>query len=87
MENSVQNEVSVVEIWDTSSFDIMLKAENGKTYYINRGTKQGLVVAELEQKILNKTVTLHLANSEIGTPTNHIAQLTLNDSVIFTEFD
>jgi hypothetical protein len=40
----------------------------------------------LNVKVLNKTVTLHLEKLAFG-PTKHIAQLAIEDQVIFTEFD
>jgi hypothetical protein len=36
-------------------------------------------------RILNKKVNLHLANTMMGA-SNHIAQLAIEDEVVFTEF-
>jgi len=55
-------------------------------YYINRGLEQGLILDSLKTKVLNKTVTLHIAKVMGGKTTPHIAQLAMNDEIIYTEF-
>ncbi len=55
-------------------------------YYINRGLEQGLNLDSLKTKVLNKTVTLHLAKVLGGRTSSHIAQLAFNNDVIYTEF-
>ena len=56
-------------------------------FYINRGLERGLNLETLNAKVLNKTVTLHLPKLLGGAVTSeHIAQLALEDEIIFTEF-
>ena len=53
--------VEVSKISEGSSYDIVFHNPDGDFYYINRGLEQGLNLDSLNAKILNKTVTLHLA--------------------------
>ena len=77
----------IVKITEGSSYDIVLHSENDDFFYINRGIEAGLNIDSLRQKILNKTVTLHLARLFAGTVTSeHIAQLAVNDKILYTEF-
>ena len=77
--------MTVSSIYEGGVKDIVFANANGDFYYINRGLERGLTLAEMEQKVLNKKVTLHLANTLMGT-SNHIAQLAVENDVIFTEF-
>ncbi|RIA08452.1 hypothetical protein OE09_0264 [Flavobacteriaceae bacterium MAR_2010_72] len=76
----------IVKIIEGSTYDIVFKAEGGDRFYINRGLEQGLNLDSLNAKVLNKTVTLHLPRLLFGT-SEHIAQLTVDGNIIFTEFD
>ena len=78
-------EITVSGISEGSSLDTVFHETDGDFYYVNRGLKRGLTLEGVEQIVLNKKVTLHLANTIMGT-SNHIAQLAINDEVIFTEF-
>ncbi len=78
-------EIVVSRVYEGGDYDIVFAEANGDFYYINRGLEQGYTLAGLEQKVLNKKVTLHLANTIMGT-SNHISQLALEDEVVFTEF-
>lgn len=79
--------VQVSKITEGSSYDIVFHNTEGDFYYINRGIEQGLNLDSLNAKILNKTVTLHLAKVLGGSVTSeHIAQLAIGDEIIFTEF-
>ncbi|WP_412559778.1 hypothetical protein [Winogradskyella sp. MIT101101] len=68
------------------TYDIQFKTDKGKTYYINRGIESGLNLDSLNAKVLNKTVTLHLPKMIYG-PSKHIAQLAIEDHILYTEFD
>ena len=85
-ENCIVKEITVTEITEGSSFDI--KLYDGKTdyYYINRGLETGLTMEGLTEAILNKKVTLHLYKFKFGIESEHISQLAVEDSIIFTEF-
>jgi len=92
--NTIQNpspteceviELTVREITEGGVKDIVFKEADSDLYYINRGLEQGLTIEALETQVLNKKVTLHLANTWMGT-SNHIAQISLGEDIIFTEF-
>ncbi len=79
---------TITKIKEGTSYDIIFKDTNGESYYINRGLERGLNLEALNTKVLNKTVTLHLAKVLGGFATsNHIAQLSIGDAIIFTEFN
>jgi hypothetical protein len=79
-------EVTIKKITEGSTYDIVFHDTGTDYYYINRGLEQGLNLDSLNAKVLNKTVTLHLPKMLFGT-SEHIAQMTLGDEIIFTEFD
>lgn len=69
------------------SNDVMFSDAQGDHYYINRGLERGLNLDSLNAKVLNKTVTLHLAKILGGFVTSeHISQITVDGDIIFTEF-
>lgn len=76
----------IVEIREGSTYDIQFRGNKGDSYYINRGLEQGLNLDTLNALVLNKTVTLHLPKMIYG-PSKHIAQLAIEDHIVFTEFD
>lgn len=78
-------EITVSQIYEGGVKDIVFAEANGDFYYINRGLEQGLSLADLKQKVLNKKVTLHLAKTMMGT-SEHISQLAIESEIIFTEF-
>ena len=78
-------EITVSQIYEGGAMDIVFSEANGDFYYINRGLEQGLTLTNLQQKVLNKKVTLHLAKTLMGT-SGHISQLTLEGEIVFTEF-
>nr|WP_321232488.1 hypothetical protein [uncultured Psychroserpens sp.] len=75
----------IISIKEGTSFDIVFSDTHGDHYYINRGLERGLNLDSLNAKVLNKTVTLHLPKLFYGT-SEHIAQLAVDDEIIFTEF-
>ena len=66
--------------------DIVFHDDGTDFYYINRGLERGLNLDSLKTKVLNKTVTLHLAKVLSGITSEHISQLAIGDEIIFTEF-
>ena len=84
-EKCVVETKTIVGISGIASNDIVFKDSGGDNYYINRGLERGLNLDSLNAKVLNKTVTLHLPNLIFGT-SEHIAQLAIDDEIIFTEF-
>ncbi|WP_431156797.1 hypothetical protein [Winogradskyella poriferorum] len=85
-EDCVVKSVRVTKITEGSSYDIVFRDDGTDFYYINRGLEQGLNLDSLKRKVLNKTVTLHLAKVVGGITSEHISQLALGDEIIFTEF-
>lgn len=80
--------VKITAITDGGNADIVFHAANGDRYYINRGLERGLNLEDLNVAVLNKTVTLHLANMLGGTVTSeHISQLAVAEAIVFTEFN
>ena len=77
--------IKVAKITEGSSYDIVFHDTGTDFYYINRGLERGLNLDSLNAKVLNKTVTLHLPRLFFGT-SEHIAQLAMDDEIIFTEF-
>ncbi len=78
--------VKITQITEGSSFDIVFHNDGNDFYYINRGLERGLNLDSLKTKVLNKTVTLHLAKVMGGITSEHISQMALGDDIIFTEF-
>ena len=85
-ENCEQIEIKVTEIYEGGIKDIVFSAPDRKYFYISRGLEQSLTIEGMKNKVLNKKLTLHLAKIITGT-SNHIAQLSLGQEVIFTEFN
>tara|TARA_R110002012_G_scaffold312248_1_gene522629 strand:- start:197502 stop:197882 length:381 start_codon:yes stop_codon:yes gene_type:complete len=85
LKDSAVQTVIITEIREGTTNDIVFTDSQGDMYYINRGLEHGLILDSLNAKVLNKTVTLHLPKNWLGT-SEHIAQLTVNDVIIFTEF-
>jgi len=79
-------ELKVTRITEGGVKDIVFHNSRADFYYINRGLEQSLNLDSLKTKVLNKTVTLHLAKILGGTTSNHISQLALGDEIIYTEF-
>ena len=79
--------VKVIKITEGTSYDIVFKDDGNDSYYINKGLGQGLNLDSLNAKVLNKTVTLHLAKVLGGITSGHISQLETEDEIIFTEFN
>jgi hypothetical protein len=76
----------IIELRTGPTFDIQFKSDKGQHYYINRGIESGLNLDSLKTKVLNKTVTLHLPKMIYG-PSKHIAQLAVEENILYTEFN
>ena len=85
-EDCEQKQMVVSSISEGPSYDIVFHSENGDFYYINRGLENGLELDSLRDSLLNKSVNLHLANTLVGS-SKHIAQLSVDGRVVYTEFD
>ncbi|MBC3845497.1 hypothetical protein H8K90_03810 [Winogradskyella echinorum] len=79
--------IKVTKIKEGGVKDIVFYKDSTEFYYINRGLEQGLNLDSLNAKVLNKTVTLHLAKVLGGITSKHISQLALGDEIIYTEFN
>ncbi|MFC4635268.1 hypothetical protein ACFO3O_15265 [Dokdonia ponticola] len=87
IEDSEIKEITVTRVYEGGVKDIVFAEANGKFYYINRGLERGYTLEGFREKVLNKNVTLHLANTAIGSRSNHISQIAIGDTVLFTEFN
>jgi len=88
MDDTIVITTTITKITEGSGYDIMFRDDGGGKYYINRGLERGLNFDNLNTAVLNKTVTLHLAKVLGGMATSeHISQLAVGDTIIFTEFD
>ena len=86
-ENSMTKTIKVTKITEGGVKDIVFQDAGTDFYYINRGMEKGLHLDSLKTKILNKTVTIHLAELLGGATSEHISQLQLGDEIIYSEFD
>jgi hypothetical protein len=86
-EDCVVIDIKVTKIIEGGVKDIVFYDAGTDFYYINRGLEQGLNLDSLKTKVLNKTVTLHLAKILGGVTSEHISQLALDDEIIYTEFN
>lgn len=75
----------IIKIAQVNSCDIIFYDDYAAGYYMNNSLGNELNLDTLNVKVLNKTVTLHLEKLFIGT-SNVIAQLAIDDKIIFTEF-
>ena len=73
-EDCVSETIKVVRITKGSAYDIVFYDRGTDYFYINRGLQQGLNLDSLNAKVLNKTVTLHLAKILGGITSEHISQ-------------
>ena len=85
-ENCVVETVKIIKITEGPAFDIVFHDNGTDYFYINRGLQNGLNLDSLNVKVLNKTVTLHLAKIIGGITSEHISQLAIGNEIIYTEF-
>ena len=78
--------VKITKITEGTSYDIVFHDDGTDYFYINRGLEYGLNLDSLNAKVLNKTVTLHLAKIMGGITSEHISQLAVGNEIIYTEF-
>lgn len=77
--------IRVERIYEGGLNDVVSQEANGDFFYINPSVENGLYLATLEEEVLHKNITLHLAKVIYGTG-NLIAQLAIDDQGIYTEF-
>lgn len=72
--------------------DISIKLKGDKhRYYINRGTKSGLIATALHEKLANTKITLHYPKH--WTPLDpfgkmrHVARVTYNGTILYNEIE
>ena len=82
----------VTKIWEGGVKDVVFELENDNTYYyINRGLEQGLVLEDLQNKLIGNNVTIFYP--EYWTPLNpnntsrHLTILEYNGKDIFNEIE
>jgi hypothetical protein len=81
-ENCERIEITVEEIYEGDIKDIAFSDPDGRFFCTKKGLDQGM-----NNKVLNKKLTLHLAKIITGKLSNHMAQLPLGQEVIYTEFN
>ena len=79
-------DIEITNITKGPSCDIMFYDSSTYHYYINRGLELGLNLDSLKTKVLNKTVTLHLAKIIDGIISEHISQMALGEHIIYREY-
>jgi hypothetical protein len=82
----ITESVQVVKIYEGGVKDIVFETAEGNIFYINRGLEQGYTLVGLENKLLNKTVTLRLTKKLAGV-SSHIHELRIDGEVIFSELN
>ncbi|MES2748357.1 MAG: hypothetical protein V4648_08250 [Bacteroidota bacterium] len=91
-ENSVAVSGIVKNIREGGVKDVVFKLENDKAfYYINRGFENGFELNKAKSDFEGKKITLFYAKSwspltRFGTTSKHITHLTVNDSVVYSEW-
>ena len=78
-ENCEIVDVTIKKITEGPSYDIVFHDDGTDYFYINRGLEYGLNLDSLNTKVLNKTVTLHLAKIMGGITSEHISQLVVGN--------
>jgi hypothetical protein len=71
--------VKITKITEGPYYDIVFHDDGTDYFYINRGLEYGLNLDSLNAKVLNKTVTLHLAKIMGGITSEHISQLVVGN--------
>lgn len=77
-------EATVVDIYEGPSYDIVFDMSDSRSYYINRGTKQGLNIDSMRYYYLNQKLELSYV-SLFGSKGGHISRIKLGDSVVYNE--
>ena len=78
-EDCVVETVKITKITEGPYYDIVFHDDGTDYFYINRGLEYGLNLDSLNAKVLNKTVTLHLAKIMGGITSEHISQLVVGN--------
>ena len=91
-ENSIKVSGTVKAISEGGIKDVVFELDNNKTsYYINRGFENGFELAKAKKDFEGKRITLFYAKSwtplaPFGTTCKHITHISVNDSVVFSEW-
>ncbi|GGH36110.1 hypothetical protein IA57_06820 [Mangrovimonas yunxiaonensis] len=85
LQSCVSKTETIAQVFKDNSQHIVLKTVSGDQYYISQDLHE-INLDTLNAKVLNKTVTLHMAKLWLGT-SEYIAQLEIDDTIIFTEFN
>ena len=83
----ISKEIKVTNVSEGGEKDLVLHEANGDFYYINRGLENGFTIEGAKAAILNKTVTLHLYKFWFGIESEHISQLEVDGTVLYSEFE
>ena len=72
--------------------DLVFKLKNDSTsYYINRGLENGFTLSQTKKEFISKNATLYYAKNwtplaPFGTTSKHAVQVTINDTIIYSEW-
>ena len=80
-------EMNVTDISEGGVKDLVFHNAEGDFYYINRGLENGFTLDTAKEAILNKNATLHIVETWLGSESKHVAQLTVDGEVLYTEFN
>ncbi|WP_147448328.1 hypothetical protein [Dokdonia sinensis] len=83
---AISQDIIISKIYEGGVKDIVFETPNGDYYYINRGLEQGFTLSGLEEKLLNKSVTLRLTKKLAGV-SKHIHQMQVGDNIIYSELN
>ncbi|MEM9548058.1 MAG: hypothetical protein AAGA77_18905 [Bacteroidota bacterium] len=82
----------VIGIYEAGEHDVVFKLEDSKTrYYINRGLEQGLVLKELQKKLIGNTIVIrypkHWTPLDPNNTTKHLSILEFEGQELYNEID
>lgn len=83
---AISENITVSKIYEGGVKDIVFETPTGDYYYINRGLEQGFTLSGLEEKLLNKSVTLRLTKKLAGV-SKHIHQMQVGEEIIYSELN
>ena len=92
-ENSIKVYGTVKLITEGGVKDVVFELENNKTlYYINRGCENRFEISKAKKDFEGKKITLFYAKSwtplaHFGTCSKHITHISINDSVVYSEWE
>ena len=78
----------VVSIVETTQADIVFRLDDGRAFYVNRGTERGLTASALEDQLVGKELTFKYPDYRTywgDASLKHVSVIRYKDELIFTE--